>query len=39
MEDLDEARRRRSAARNVVLWILAAVAFVFLWTSGLRPFA
>lgn len=39
MEDLDEARRRRSGARNLLLWILVAAAFVFLWSSALPPFA
>jgi hypothetical protein len=39
MEDLDQVRRRRSGLRNLVLWILVAVAFVYLWTSALPPFA
>ncbi len=39
MEDLDQARRRRAGVRNLVLWIVVAAVFVYLWTSALPPFA
>lgn|GEM_PF-971887 len=34
MEDFDRIRQRRSAMRNLLFWILAAVVFVYLWTSA-----